>query len=335
MTDTAKSLEQALQSLAALQSRVDQGLTQGEMLMEKNDLLIQKADLTIQTLGGLFEMLSAANAELVALQQRVAQLSLDTGANFAQLSQNTAIAVGAIAGAQAPAAVPALVAPDKAMPLDAVARRVREDYPRLYPLWDERLQAMKDAFVAHGRPGNAAHGGDPAANYFRNFVLANHRGRTLDVGCGVHGKPYYLIDIDSARLAGLDPLNPIQPVDFTLATGVGEYIPWADASFETVVSGTSLDHCIDIDRTLAEFGRVMAPGGNLLIWMANMPGAKEFAPDDPDWTPEDEFHLYHPDESWFEPRLTARFEIRQKVKFYAQSFEHCFYELVALPARAD
>lgn len=284
-------------------------------------------DEMVKTLAALRQdQIQGVMTPLSRLEQALAVHAARTDATLALISQNMAIVPGAVVGSQIGRAAQ-IMPPGQSMTLEEIAERLREDYPKLFPLWEERLGAMRDEFIAHGRVGNAAHGADPAGNFFRQFIAANRRGRVLDVGCGVHGKPYYLSDIPDAEIGGIDPLEPLEPMPIAFATGIGEYIPWADASFETVVSGTSMDHCIDIERTLQEFMRVLQPGGNILIWMSFVKGAKPFAPDDPDWEPEDIFHLYHADEPWFEPLLSAQFEIRQKVKFYAQSFDHCFYEL--------
>lgn len=260
------------------------------------------------------------------LRQSLAEHAAKTDKNFALLSQNSAISIGGLQRSSDLTSSP-LLSPLNEMSEEDIHQSIKRDYPSIYPLWLERLNAMKEAFIETGRQGNAAHGNDFASNYFRQFIAANYRGRIIDVGCGVHGKPYYLSEIDGAHVAGVDPLEPLEKGDFSFATGIGEYLPWVDESFETVVSGTSLDHCVDIEKTLSEFKRVVRSGGNILIWMSYVPGAKEYRPDDPEWTPEDKFHLYHPDESWFEPILSSQFEIRQKVVFYAQSFNHCFYEL--------
>lgn len=44
---------------------------------------------------------------------------------------------------------------------------------------------------------------------------------------------------------------------------VTKEIPFPDASFQTIVSNSSLEHVVDIDATLCEVARVLKPGGNL------------------------------------------------------------------------
>jgi SAM-dependent methyltransferase len=64
-----------------------------------------------------------------------------------------------------------------------------------------------------------------------------------------------------------------------MARGIGEALPFADASFEIVLVHSTLDHCIDASRTLDECGRVLVPGGILSIVLNNdRSWAKRLAP---------------------------------------------------------
>ena len=84
-------------------------------------------------------------------------------------------------------------------------------------------------------------------------------GRTLDLGCGV-GHSYELlapretvgVDIDAEALAGQDRE--------THAADMRD-LPFADASFGSVLSVQSIEHVPDPERVLAEVRRVLEPGG--------------------------------------------------------------------------
>jgi SAM-dependent methyltransferase len=84
-------------------------------------------------------------------------------------------------------------------------------------------------------------------------------GRVLDLGCGVgHSfellapRPSVGVDLDPAVLAGQGRE--------TLAADMRD-LPFAPASFASVLSVQSLEHVPDPERVLAEAARVLGPGG--------------------------------------------------------------------------
>jgi SAM-dependent methyltransferase len=92
-------------------------------------------------------------------------------------------------------------------------------------------------------------------------------GRVLDLGCGI-GHSYELlapretvgVDIDPEALRG--QARPTHVADM-------RRLPFADASFEAVVSVHSLEHVPDPERALAEARRVLAPGGTAVFVTPN------------------------------------------------------------------
>ena len=93
--------------------------------------------------------------------------------------------------------------------------------------------------------------------------------RMLDIGCGPRGSLEWA-DMTAERV-GLDPL-----ADSYLELGAAEHamtyvaagseqIPFADGHFDVIASVNSLDHVDDLDATIAELKRVLAPGGTLLL----------------------------------------------------------------------
>jgi SAM-dependent methyltransferase len=92
-------------------------------------------------------------------------------------------------------------------------------------------------------------------------ALASCRGRVLDIGCGM--QPYRaLLGPEVSEYVGLDRLH-----EFSKPTVVGsvEALPFADASFDVVLSTQVLEHVPEPDRALAESVRVLRPGGRIIL----------------------------------------------------------------------
>jgi ubiquinone/menaquinone biosynthesis C-methylase UbiE len=97
-------------------------------------------------------------------------------------------------------------------------------------------------------------------------------GRVLDVGCGTGALLRRLTArLPDAELAGVDPaprmlaearkrLGGVQ-----LEQAAAERLPFADASFDLVVSAMSFDHWADQELGLAECARVLRSGGSLVL----------------------------------------------------------------------
>lgn len=134
----------------------------------------------------------------------------------------------------------------------------QEEYAQMYRLEDRhwwfvaRRHLLTRALEAFLRPSPAA----PRSP------------RLLDVGCGTGGtldrlRPY-------GEVVGLD-LEPLA-LRFcrergwrTLVQGSATALPFADNSFDAVVALDVLEHIPDDARAAAEIGRVLAPGGILLV----------------------------------------------------------------------
>ncbi len=101
--------------------------------------------------------------------------------------------------------------------------------------------------------------------------------RCLDIGRSLvehgHIKPhlsayerclsvYCVLDPDPGQLECRDPR-------IFMARGIGEALPFADASFEIVLIHATLDHFVDYARALDECRRVLVAGGILSIVMNN------------------------------------------------------------------
>ena len=214
--------------------------------------------------------------------------------------------------------------PAKRQQWTADLAKAEHEFRIAYPFWKERLDAMLEAF-RQTKVGNAAWGGDVYSRVFRGFVERYASGRVLDVGCGIFGRPYYLSDYRAKLVSGLDPLEPEEAPDFEFVRGISEYLPWPDGAFSTVISATSLDHCLSLDRSLAEIRRVLRAKGRFLLWIGSTPGAPRYEPEKPDFSPADKFHLFHFDVDWFEPLLSRSFNVVDRLVLDKASYSHVMY----------
>lgn len=84
-------------------------------------------------------------------------------------------------------------------------------------------------------------------------------GRLLDVGCGE--KPYVAFCAGVSEWVGFDdPSNPAADVH-----GRAESMPFADASFDTVLCTQMIEHVAEPRDVLGECTRVLRPSGSLIV----------------------------------------------------------------------
>ncbi len=98
--------------------------------------------------------------------------------------------------------------------------------------------------------------------------------RVLDIGCG-DGELALALQQRGATVVGLDASPPMleaararasmQQADLALCLGRAERLPFADESFDVVVAVTILCFVPAAEATFAEIGRVLRPGGRLVI----------------------------------------------------------------------
>ncbi len=102
------------------------------------------------------------------------------------------------------------------------------------------------------------------ARRFLRLVLHAQRnlavGSLLDIGCG--GKPYRELFNRVERYVGIDLPAPGCKAD---AYADALRLPFADASFDTVLCNQVLEHVPEPARLMREAQRVLAPGGVLLL----------------------------------------------------------------------
>ena len=103
------------------------------------------------------------------------------------------------------------------------------------------------------------------------------RGEGLDVGCGT-GLLAARLAAAGYAMTGLDPSGGMLEVlsarspEVRAVTGTGTALPFADASFDLVLTVAVMHHIADagdIGRTFGEMVRVVRPGGRVLVWDHN------------------------------------------------------------------
>jgi SAM-dependent methyltransferase len=108
----------------------------------------------------------------------------------------------------------------------------------------------------------------------RRELLAEARGAVLEIGAGTGlNLPHYPTDLRQLVLAepgvrmsdGIDLDRGPAGVPTRLEQAPAEYLPFEDASFDTVVSTFVLCTVSDPQRAVAEAARVLRPGGRLLF----------------------------------------------------------------------
>jgi SAM-dependent methyltransferase len=104
--------------------------------------------------------------------------------------------------------------------------------------------------------------------------FARGAGRLLDAGCGTGGFLRWALDEGQAKtVAGVDigsaavELARSRVPEADLHVSALRDLPFADGSFDLVVSNDVLQHVDepDVDRSLSELRRVLVPGGRLLV----------------------------------------------------------------------
>ncbi len=104
--------------------------------------------------------------------------------------------------------------------------------------------------------------------------------RVLDVatGTGLVAREALAVVGPAGLVLGLDPsagmLGEAKSLAIPLTRGLGEKLPYADASFDFVSMGFALRHVADLDALFAEMRRVLKPGGTACILEITYPSRR-------------------------------------------------------------
>src|SRR4028118_964220 len=137
------------------------------------------------------------------------------------------------------------------------AERLKRKWQKEAPTYDRRMSFFERVLVGDGR----------------EWVCSRASGEVLEVAVGTgRNFPFYP---EGVQLTGID-LSPAMleiarkkadelSLDADLRESDAQELPFADASFDTVVCTLSLCNIPDDRRAIAEMKRVLRPGGRLLL----------------------------------------------------------------------
>lgn len=135
--------------------------------------------------------------------------------------------------------------------------------------------AAREYYELYWTPGkDAPPDTDPLSEdrikYFLRYS-GTRRGRLLDAGCG-GGRTMALLAAAGYQATGIDislgalqRLHSSSPSANVVAGPVDTSLPFADDSFDTVLSCEVIEHLLDTSRSLSEMRRVLRPGGTLFL----------------------------------------------------------------------
>lgn len=95
-------------------------------------------------------------------------------------------------------------------------------------------------------------------------------GRALDAACGTGRHTRHLVALGHA-VTGVDITTEMLAVakanvpEATFDEGDLTALPYDDDTFDVIVSGLAIAHVADLHRAIRELGRVLAPGGHLVL----------------------------------------------------------------------
>jgi len=131
---------------------------------------------------------------------------------------------------------------------------------RISAVYDDIYTNHENVWEDQGRPPEFI-------RYFADVVAGLGTGRILEVGCGegillaaLQGTHKSAIDISARALRKTQERTGADG-----AVAIAERLPFADASFDVVVSVGVMEHYIDENAATTEIARVLAPGGHYVV----------------------------------------------------------------------
>ncbi|NKB70394.1 MAG: methyltransferase domain-containing protein [Candidatus Latescibacteria bacterium] len=112
-----------------------------------------------------------------------------------------------------------------------------------------------------------------ARQYLEGALTTYARGRLLDIGCGE--QPYAPAQTATSQVTGLEYDRQRYAQTPPHIWGSALALPFAQASFDTVFSAQVLEHVPEPGRLIAEAGRILKPGGHLILSAPHIWGLHE------------------------------------------------------------
>lgn len=214
-----------------------------------------------------------------------------------------------------------------ALTLEEAFRRLQAAAPLNFEAYQACLDTGTESYEGLP-PVSCSTEGHPQSLLFKAFLRPYLRGYVLDIGCGPQPVPSYLDGFPPAQLVGIDPISRQEDHPFPFVQGIGEFLPFADGSFDVAVSGTTLDHYYLLDKGLAEAARVLRPGGHFVAWITEFAGAPPYDPYAGPIKPYDSEHMYHIDRAWFLDLMKAQGFAPAEIVHFKLPFNYLFMSFV-------
>lgn len=138
------------------------------------------------------------------------------------------------------------------------------------PLWDEWPKGRDTSFIMW-RMEEA----------FLEKSLAGTGGRLLDVACGYarhapemhrHGWQVYGLEPSPEMVRRARDISRDEGTPLVMMRGIGETLPFKDATFDRILCMSSLDHFANPQAGMQEMARILKPDGDLIIGIVNYGG---------------------------------------------------------------
>ncbi len=92
------------------------------------------------------------------------------------------------------------------------------------------------------------------------FIVRYTRGKVLDIGCGLRAAWPHFVGVDSGHHFG-------QGAATIMVKDAADLSLFASSSWDAVFSSHTLEHIVDTRAALAEWWRVIRPGGHLVLYL--------------------------------------------------------------------